>query len=111
VWAWCVQFDRGRAGGGPAFQSGGVAHAWTYLSLLLAPLLGEAGPGGRSLSMFRRVCSSGASAPSALSLMVLEYQMSGGVSTAAAIPFQALRGRRWMMVRGFGCAGGCHHQF
>jgi hypothetical protein len=48
------------------------------LSLPLAPLLGEAGPGDRSLPMFGRVSSSGTSAPSVLSLMVPEYQMPGG---------------------------------
>jgi hypothetical protein len=62
--------------------------AQTYLSLLFAALLGEASPGGRSLPLFRQVSSSGASAPSALSLMVPEYQMPGSVSTAAAIPLQ-----------------------
>jgi hypothetical protein len=40
------------------------------------------------LPMLRRGSSSGASAPSALSLMVPEYQMSGGVFTAATIPLQ-----------------------
>jgi hypothetical protein len=47
--------------------------------VLLLPLLGEFDPGCWVLPTFRRVSSSGVSAPSVLSLMVPEYQMSGGV--------------------------------
>jgi hypothetical protein len=97
------------------FLLGGVVEvpsAIMLCSLPLAPLLGEASPGGQSLPMFRRVSSSGASASSALSFMVPEYQMPDGISTTAAIPLQGSpHGRRWMVVRGPGCARGCHHLF
>ena len=69
--------------------------------MLLAPLLGETGPGCQSLPIFRRVSSSGVSAPSALSLIVPENLMSGGVSTAAAIPLQgflSVDGVEWWYV-------------
>ena len=73
----------------------------TYLSWLLVPLLDEINPGCRSLLMFRRVSSSSVSALSALSLMVLENLMPGGVSTAAAIPLQGflpVDGVEWWYV-------------
>jgi len=73
----------------------------TYLSWLLVPLLDEINPGCRSLLMFRRVFSFGVSASSALSLMVPENQMPGGVSTAATIPlhgFLPVDGVEWWYV-------------
>jgi hypothetical protein len=69
--------------------------------VLLLPLLGEFDPGCWVLPTFRRVSSSGVSAPSVLSLMVPEYQMSGGVSTAAAVPlhgFLPVDGVGWWCV-------------
>jgi hypothetical protein len=51
--------------------------------------------------MFRQVSSFGASAPSALSLMVLENLMSGAVFTVTAIPLQGflpVNGVEWWYV-------------
>jgi hypothetical protein len=89
---------------------GGASSDLSLLGLLSASLLGEARPGSKLLLLFRRVSSSGVSAPSALSLMVPEYQMSGGVPPLPSFPSNPC-GRRWMVVRGPGCAGGCHHHF
>jgi hypothetical protein len=83
---------------------GGASSDLSLLGLLPASLLGEAGPGSKLLLLFRRVSSSGVSVPSALSLMVSEYQMPGGVPPLPPFPY-------WMVVRGPGCAGGCHHHF
>ena len=77
----------------------GLAQA--YLSWLLVPLLGKTSPGCRSLPMFQQVSSSSISTPSALSLMVPENLMPGGVSTAAAIPLQGflpVDGVEWWYV-------------
>ena len=68
---------------------------------LLAPLLGETGPGCQLLPLFRRVSSFGVSALSALSLMVPKNLMPGGVSTVAAIPLQGfvpVDGVEWWFV-------------
>ena len=75
--------------------------AQTFLSWHLVPLLCETSLGYRSLPILRQVSSSGISAPSALSLMVLEDQMPGDVSTAAAIPlhgFLPVGGIEWWYV-------------
>ncbi|KAG2542651.1 hypothetical protein PVAP13_9NG651901 [Panicum virgatum] len=62
----------------------------------------------------RRVHSSGTSAPSMLSLLMVPVNhMPGGVSTASAIPLQGflpLDGWRWMVVCGAWRSCRCHHQ-
>jgi hypothetical protein len=84
----------------------------TYLSLACFLLLSwvRLGLVASCCCCVRRVSSYGVSAPSALSLMVSEYQMSGGVPPLPPFPSNPC-GRHWMVVRGPGCAGGCHHHF